>query len=62
MGQTQAVSWRDVDDDDWDSELDADEYDLGPRRLHPGFVAVAWLVVIALLGSAVASFIVLVFG
>ena len=56
------MSWRDVDDDEWDGELGVDEDDLGPRRLSPAVVAVAWLVVIALLGSAVAAFVVLVFG
>lgn len=62
MGQTQVVSWREVDDEDWRSELDGDEDDLGPRRLPPAVVAVAWLVVIAMLVSAVAAFIVLLFG
>jgi hypothetical protein len=56
------VSWRDVDDDEWDGGLGADEDDLAPRRLPPAVVAVAWLVVIAMLGSAVAAFIVLLFG
>ena len=56
------VSWRDVDDDEWDAELDGGGYDLGPRRLPPAVVAVAWLVVIAMLGSAVAAFVVLLFG
>ena len=56
------MSWRDVDDDEWDGELGVDEDDLGPRRLSPAVVAVAWLVVIALLGSAVAAFVVRVFG
>lgn len=56
------VSWRDVDDDEWDAELDGEGYDLGPRRLPPAVVAVAWLVVIAMLGSAVAAFVVLLFG
>ena len=55
------MSWRDVYDDEWE-ELDGDGYDLGPRRLPPAVVAVAWLVVIAMLGSAVAAFVVLVFG
>ncbi len=62
LGQTQPVSWRDVDDDEWDGELGPDEDDLGPRRLPPAVVAVAWLVVIAMLGSAVAAFVVLLFG
>ena len=56
------MSWRDVDDDGWDGELGAADDDLGPRRLSPAVVAVAWLVVIAMLGSAVAALIVLVFG
>lgn len=56
------MSWREVDEDEWDGELDADGYDLGPRRLSPAVVAVAWLVVIAMLGSAVAAFVVLLFG
>lgn len=56
------VSWRDVDDDEWDAGLDDDGYDLGPRQLPPAVVAVAWLVVIAMLGSAVAAFVVLLFG
>lgn len=56
------MSWRDVDDDEWDAGMDDDGYDLGPRQLPPGVVAVAWLVVIAMLGSAVAAFVVLLFG
>ena len=56
--QTRTVTqWR---DDDF-----ADEYDEDAplrRTWGPGMVAMAWLVVIAMLGSAVAAFIVLVFG
>ena len=58
------MSWRDVDDD-WDGSLDdgwGDDTELGPRRWGPGMVALTWLVVVAMLGSAVAAFVVLVLG
>jgi len=62
-GQTHRVSWRDVDDEAWDSDLGADDDSvLGPRQWGWGMVALAWLVVIAMMGSAVAAFIALVFG
>ena len=51
--------WRD------DDGLPADEYDEDAplrRTWGPGMVALAWLVVVAMLGSAVAAFVVLVFG
>ncbi|HMQ27027.1 MAG TPA: hypothetical protein PKA98_13640 [Acidimicrobiales bacterium] len=57
------MSWRDVDDEAWDGDLDDDEDSmLGRRRWGWGMVALAWLVVIAMMGSAVAAFIALVLG
>ncbi len=62
-GQTHRVSWREVDDEAWDADLDADDDSvLGPRRWGWGMVALAWLLVIAMLGSALAAFVVLVLG
>ncbi len=59
IGQTRMMSdWR-------DDGLSADEYDEDAplhRTWGPGMVALAWLVVIAMLGSAVAAFVTLVFG
>lgn len=48
-----------------DDDLVGDEYDEDAplrRTWGPGMVAMAWLVVVAMLGSAVAAFVVLVFG
>lgn len=60
MGQTRTMSnWRD------DDGRSGDEYDENAplvRTWGPGMVAMAWLVVIAMFGSAVAAFVVLVFG
>ena len=60
MGQTRTMSqWPD------DDGLPADDYDEDAplrRTWGPGMVALAWLVVIAMLGSAVAAFVALVFG
>lgn len=56
MGQTRGVTtWRD-DDGEYDEDAPL------RRSWGAGMVALAWLVVIAMLGSAVAAFIVLVLG
>lgn len=57
------MSWRDEDDEAWDAALEADDDSvLGPRSWGWGMVALAWLVVVAMLGSALAAFVVLVLG
>ena len=57
------MSWREVDDEAWDADLDDDRDSvLEPRQWGWPMVALAWLVVIAMLGSAVTAFIVLLFG
>lgn len=57
------MSWRDVDDEGWDADLDADDDSVfGPRQWGWGMVALAWLVVVAMLGSALAVFLILVLG
>ena len=53
------VSWREVDDDEWDGDLDGP---LERRRLPPAVVIVAWIVVVAMLGSAVTAFLAVLFG
>ena len=57
------MSWRDVDDEAWDADLDPDDDSvLGPRPWGWGMVALAWLVVVAMLGSALAVFLIVVLG
>lgn len=57
------MSWRDADDEAWDAGLDEDgDSVLGPRQWGWPMVALAWLVVVAMLGSAVTAFLIVVFG
>jgi len=53
------VSWRDVDNEAWDDDPDGP---LERRPRQPAVVVVAWIVVVAMLGSAVAAFVLLLFG
>lgn len=49
----------------WRDDGSSDEYDENAplvRTWGPGMVALAWLVVVAMFGSAVTAFVVLVFG